>query len=119
MTRAIWFLLMVAAMATLTWVVGWWMVPVVAASLTLVRRDDAAAPVLAGLAGLLAWGLILALVARGAPAGSVALTVGRALRLGPNALVAVTLAYGGLLAGAAALLTRALTTAGPRGTPTL
>ena len=44
MTRPIWFLLTSVAMATLTWVVGWWMVPVVAAILTLVRRDDAAAP---------------------------------------------------------------------------
>ncbi|MGA0920667.1 MAG: hypothetical protein ACO3SD_08150 [Gemmatimonadaceae bacterium] len=119
MTRLLWFLLAVMAMATLTWVVGWWMVPVVAAILTLVRRDDAAAPFLAGLAGVVAWGLILALVARSAPGGSVALTVGRALRLGPNALIAVTVAYGGLLAGTAALLTRALTTSGPRGTPTL
>ena len=119
MTRPIWFLLTIVAMATLTWVVGWWMVPVVAAILTIVRRDDAAAPLLAAAAGVLAWGLVLTLVARGAPAGSVALTVGRALRLGPTALVAVTLAYGGLLAGSAAVLARALATPRQRGTSTL
>ncbi len=119
MTRPIWFLLSTAAMATLTWVVGWWMVPVVAAILTIVRREDAAAPLLAAGAGVLAWGLVLALVARGAPAGSVALTVGRALRLGPTALVAVTLAYGGLLAGSAAVLARALATPRRRGPATL
>lgn len=119
MTRPIWFLLTIAAMATLTWVVGWWMVPVVAAILTVVRRDDAAAPILAGLAGVCAWALVLVLVAQGAPAGSVALTIGRALRLGPNALVAVTLAYGGLLAGSAAVLARALATPRQRSTPTL
>lgn len=119
MTRPIWFLLMVLAMATLTWVVGWAMVPVVAAVLTVDRRDDAAAPMLAGLAGVLAWGIVLALVARGAPAGSVAQTVGRALGLGPKALIVVTLAYGGLLAGSAAVLARALATPRQRPTPTL
>ena len=119
MTRLLWFLLAVMAMATLTWVVGWWMVPVVAAVLTVVRRTDAAAPILAGLAGVVAWGVVLALVARGAPAGSVALTVGRALRLGPNALIVVTLAYGGLLAGSAAALARALVTPRRQTTSTL
>ena len=119
MTRPIWFLLTSVAMATLTWVVGWWMVPLVAAILTIIRRDDAAAPLLAAAAGVLSWGIILALVARGAPAGSVASTVGRALRLGPTALVAVTLAYGGLLAGSSAVLARALATPRQRPTPTL
>lgn len=116
MTRPIWFGLTVSAMATLTWVVGWWMVPVVAGVLTLVRRGDPAAPGLAALAGVVAWGLLLALVARGAPAGSVAATVGQALGLGPTGLIAVTLAYGGLLAGSAAVLARALAT--PRAGPT-
>ena len=119
MTRPIWFLLTSVAMATLTWVVGWWMVPVAAAVLTVARREDAASPLLAALAGIIAWGAILAFVARGAPAGSVAETVGRALRLGPTALVVVTLAYGGLLAGSAAALARALATPRERSTSTL
>lgn len=119
MTRPVWFLLTAAAMAILTWCVGWWTVPVVAAGLTVVRREDAASPILAALAGIVAWGAILAFVARGAPAGSVAETVGRALRLGPTPLVVVTLAYGGLLAGSAAILARALATPRKRPAPTL
>ena len=119
MTRPVWFLLAVAAMTTLTWVIGWWMVPIAAAGLTVARREDAASPLLAALAGIIAWGAILAFVARGAPAGSVAETVGRALRLGPTALVVVTLAYGGLLAGSAAVLARALATPRERPAPTL
>lgn len=109
MTRPIWFALTVLAIASLTWAVGWWMVPIAAAALTVVRRRDPAAPVLAGIAGIVAWGAILLLVARQAPAGSVADAVGHAMGLGPTGLTVATLAYGGLLAGSAATLARALT----------
>ena len=114
MQRLLWLVLGVAAMATLTWVVGWWTVPVVAATWAYVRKDDAAAPLLAGLAGMLAWGVLLAIVATGAPGGSVMQTVGRAMKVGPGALLALTIAYGGLLAASSAALVRAIVGSRPR-----
>jgi hypothetical protein len=108
MQRMIWLALVVAAMATLTWVVGWWTVPVVAAAWAYVRKDDVAAPLLAGLAAMLAWGLLLLIVASAAPGGSVMRSVGAAMQLGPGALLALTIAYGGLLAASSAALVRAI-----------
>jgi RsiW-degrading membrane proteinase PrsW (M82 family) len=108
MKRGIWFAGVVAAIATCTWVVGWWMVPVVAGIYGFVRRDDAATPLLAGLAGMVAWGVLLAFSATGAPAGSVSDAVGRAMRVGPGPLMALTLIYPALLAASAAALVKAL-----------
>lgn len=108
MNRSIWFVGVVAAIATCTWVVGWWMVPVVAGLYGFVRRRDAATPLLAGLAALVAWGVLLAFSAAGAPAGSVSDAVGRAMRVGPGPLMALTLIYPALLAASAAALVKAL-----------
>ena len=49
----------VLVMASLTWAIAWWTVPIVSAAWALVRRDDVATPLLAGLAAMLAWGLLL------------------------------------------------------------
>ena len=108
MKRAMWFLLMTAAIATCTWVIGWWMVPVCGAVFGYVRRDDATTPLAAGLAAMLAWGVLLAIAASGAPAGSVREAVGAAMRVGPGALVALTVAFLALLAAGASGLVRAL-----------
>ena len=112
MKRAPWFAGAMVAIALGTWLVGWWITPVVGAAWGWVKRADAATPLLAGLAGMVAWGLLLIISASGAPAGSVGDTVGQAMRVGPGALLALTLAYPGLLAASAAALVRA---AGRRG----
>ena len=106
MRRLLFLAAATAAMATCTWVVAWWMVPVVAAVFGWVRRDDAATPLLAGLAGFVAWGALL-LVAGAGPEASVMNAVGRAMQVGPRALVGLTLAYPALLAASAAGVVRA------------
>lgn len=113
MKRFTWWLLATAALATCTWVVAWWMVPVVGAIYGYVRRDDAATPLLAGIGGMVAWGVLMVIAASGAPAGSVMEAVGAAMRVGPGALVGLTLAFPALLAAAASGMVRAV--AGTRG----
>ena len=108
MKRLPWFVGAVVAIALGTWVVGWWVVPVVGAVWGWVKRVDPATPLLAGLAGMVGWGLLLAVSASGAPAGSVSSVVGQAMRVGPGALMALTLAYPGLLAASAAAVARAV-----------
>ena len=108
MKRLPWFAGAVVAIALGTWVVGWWIVPIVGAAGGGVKRSDPATPLLAGLAGMLAWAVLLAASASGAPAGSVSAAVGEAMRVGPGALMALTLAYPGLLAASAAALARAV-----------
>ena len=108
MKRVPWFVGAVAVTALGTWVVGWWIVPIVGAAWGWVKRTDPATPLLAGLAGMLAWAVLLAISASGAPTGSVSDAVGRAMRVGPGALMALTLAYPGLLAASAAALARAV-----------
>lgn len=109
MNRTVMFFGVTAAMATLTWTVGWWMVPVVAAIWAFVRRGDAAVPLLAGFAAMFAWGVLLWVSSRGAPAGSVMQSVGAAMQVGPGPLVVLTLAFPALLASSAAALVRAIT----------
>ncbi|MCE9603137.1 MAG: hypothetical protein K8S21_13110 [Gemmatimonadetes bacterium] len=108
MKRLPWFAGAVVAIALGTWVVGWWIVPIVGAAWGWVKRTDPATPLLAGVAGMLAWAILLVVSANGAPAGSVSATVGQAMRVGPGALVALTLAYPGLLAASGAALARAV-----------
>ena len=108
MKRSSWFVGGAFAIALGTWVLGWWMVPVVGAAWGWVKRIDPATPLLAGLAAMLAWGVLLVISASGAPAGSVSASVGRAMRVGPSALVALTIAYPGLLAASAAAVAGAV-----------
>lgn len=108
MKRSSWFVGGVVTIALGTWAVGWWMVPVIGAAWGWVKRIDPATPLLAGLASMLAWGVLLAISASGAPAGSVSTSVGQAMRVGPGALVALTIAYSGLLAASAAAVASAV-----------
>ncbi len=108
MRRGAWFVGLVAAIATCTWMVAWWMVPVVGAIWGWVRREDAATPLLAGLAGALGWAVLLLISASGAPEGSVMTSVGRAMQVGSGALVVLTLAFAALLAAGAAGVVRAV-----------
>lgn len=108
MKRVPWFVGAVAAMALGTWMIGWWTVPIVGAAWGWAKRTDPATPLLAGGAGMVAWGALLVVSASGAPAGSVSAAVGQAMRVGPGALSALTLAYAGLLAASGAAVARAV-----------
>src|SRR5688572_18519997 len=55
------FVLAVAAMALGTWFVGWWTVPVVGAVWAFLAATDRTLPLQAALAGVNAWGILLAL----------------------------------------------------------
>jgi hypothetical protein len=102
------FMLAVAAMAVGTWYVGWWMVPVVGAVWGFVAVADRALPLQAALAGVNAWGILLALRMPGGGVERVAGSVGTLLSIGGAALIALTLLYPALLAASAAMLVRAV-----------
>ncbi len=108
MRRAAWFIGAVVVTALSTWLVGWWSVPVVGAVWGWAKRADPATPLMAGLAAMIAWSLLLLISASGAPAGSVSTAVGQAMRVGPGALMGLTIAYPGLLAASAAAVVRAV-----------
>jgi hypothetical protein len=106
--RVLWFLSLVIAVSLATWTFGWGAVVVLAAGWTWIRRDDPAVPLLASLAAIVSWGLLLGIQALGSPIGRVADVVGTAMQVGPAALLVLTLAFPALLAGATAGLVRGL-----------
>lgn len=98
-------LALVAALATVF--VGWWTVPLVAGIWTLAvpRRGSALS---AALAAAAAWSALLAIAARSGPIGGVADLMGQVLSVPPPAVITLTVAYGALLAGSAALVAQAV-----------
>lgn len=109
MRSTAWFLGLVAVLALTTWFIAWWTVPIIAGAWGFLRRRDPAAPLAAGLAAMVAWGVLVLLASRGAPAGSVLRSVGAAMQVGPGALGALTIAFPALVAASAAGLVRAVT----------
>lgn len=107
MERAGRFILVVAAMCAGTWFAGWWTVPVVAAAWAVADRGDRALPLRAGLAGITAWGLLLAGQLGVADLGRLAEVVGRVLGVGAGPVVVLTLVFPALLAASAASVVRA------------
>jgi hypothetical protein len=91
-----------AAMAALTWLVGWWAVPVVAAFVgsVLYVRDGMAWRM--ALAAAMAWTLLLLVNAASGRLGVAATTLGGVLRVPGVVLVLITLAFPALLAWSAA-----------------
>jgi hypothetical protein len=113
--------LLAVLMATGTWMVGWWAVPMVAAAWGMIFRPTR--PWLAGLAGSVAWGAVLV----GAPWDALRrLTprLGGIFHLPGWGMLALTLGFVWLLgwsaarvgAGAGATLRAASTTGIPAGT---
>lgn len=91
--------LLCAVMAVGTWTVGWWTVPMVAAGWGILF--GAPRPWLAGLAGALAWGVLLA----GAPWDALrrlAPRLGGIFHLSGWGMVALTLGFAWLLGWSAA-----------------
>jgi len=104
--RFVWFLSLVIGLALSTWTFGWGAVVVLAAAWTWIRRDDPAVPLLASLAAVVAWGLLLGIQALSVPIVRVAEVVGAAMQVGPASLVVLTVAFPALLAGATAGVVR-------------
>lgn len=102
------FVSAVAAMAAGTWFVGWWTVPLVGAVWAYAAAGDRTLPLQAALAGVNAWGILLALRMPGGGVERVAAAVGPLLSIGGPALIALTLLYPALLAASAATLVRAV-----------
>lgn len=110
MRRPIEFLVAVALMAAGTWffVQAWWSVALVAGLWALVRPGDRGLSLKAGVAGMLAWIVILLFASSTAAIGRVAEVAGTAMGVGPTALLVLMLAYPALLASSAAALVRAV-----------
>lgn len=108
MSRTTLWLLALAGMLAGTWLVAWWMVPVVAAAWALADRSDAALPLKAAVTGLLAWGLLLVAQLPGGGVERLADALGQAIGVGAMPLVVLTLAFPALLAGSAAAIVRAV-----------
>lgn len=104
--RFLWFLSLTIAMALSTWTFGWGAVVVLAGAWTWLRRDDAAVPVLASLAAIVSWAVLLGVQSLSVPIGRVAEVVGAAMQVGPASLLVLTLAFPALLAGATAGVVR-------------
>lgn len=106
--RGIWILALLLALSLGTYAFDWISVPVIAAAFAWIRRDDAAVPVLASLAGAASWMVVLALQSFGGPIAEVARVVGAAMQVGAGPLVVLTVAFPALLAGSAAGVMRGL-----------
>ncbi|MEO7998413.1 MAG: hypothetical protein ABI852_13265 [Gemmatimonadaceae bacterium] len=100
-------IVLAAAFAAATYFVGWWSVPVIAATYALVLRKQYASGD-AALAALLGWGALLARVAV-APAFTTLLArMGGIFPIPGTAVVALTLLFAVLLAWSAARVVSAL-----------
>lgn len=94
--------------AALTWVAGWWMVPVLGAAHGAWAAHRRLTLVTAALSAVLGWGTLLAYDASVGPMGRLLHVLGALFHMPGAALVVLTLSYAALLAVSAAGLTRGL-----------
>lgn len=105
-------LLLVASLTAIgTWALDWWSVPVVGALTGFALRSDRFASIIAGLGAALGWGGLLAFTLSRS-AGTTLETIAPVLRMSPDRIVWVTLAFAALLSAAATALVRAVLTRG-------
>jgi hypothetical protein len=93
-----------AAMAALTWLVGWWGVLVAALVIGFVFRAEGGGGWRIAVAAALAWAALLAIDAVSGPVGLLGQRLGGVLRVPAVVLVLVTLLFPALLAWSAATL---------------
>jgi hypothetical protein len=91
-----------AAMAALSWLLGWWGVLLAASIVGYVFFREGGGGWRVALAAAVAWGSLLAIDAAAGPFGTVARTLAGVLRLPGLVLVLLTLAFPALLAWSAA-----------------
>jgi hypothetical protein len=94
-----------AAIAALTWLVGWWGVVVAALALGIVHRRHGGRAAEVALAAALAWGVLLGSDLLVEPGTRLLGVLGGVLGVPVLALVAITLAFPALLAWATAAVT--------------
>ena len=104
----IFILLVAGAIATLTWVLGWWGVLLGAAIVGVVFHEHGGGGWRVALGAALAWTLLLAIDAATGPFGVVAQTLGGVTRVPAVVLVLLTLAFPAALAWSAAAVAAAL-----------
>ena len=94
--------LLAAAFAVATVLLGWWGVPVVAIAWGFLGRESRGAGVGAGISALIAWAFLLAWSASRGPVGNLAATLGEIMGAPAAALVALVLIFPAALAWAGA-----------------
>jgi hypothetical protein len=98
----IFVLVVAAAMAALTWLLGWWGVLLAALVVGLVFHREGGGGWRIALAAALAWAALLAVNGAAGSLAVVMTTLGAVLRVPAAALVLLTLAFPALLAWSAA-----------------
>lgn len=88
--------------------IGWWALPVSAAAFGAATWRDRAGSIVAGVAAMVAWGVILVYDAWFGPVARVASTLGGVLQIRPFAAYVLTLAFAGLTAVCAAIVARSI-----------
>jgi hypothetical protein len=97
-------LVVVAAVAALTWLVGWWAVPFVAVVAGVVLQRWRGVAWLIALAAVVAWSALILADAASGRFGALAAAVGGTLQLPAGVLLTVTLLFAALLAWSAATI---------------
>jgi hypothetical protein len=108
MMWAIRMVLLAGAFAAATAAFGWWGVAVVAACWGVIARARRASALEAGLAALVAWGVLLGIDAARGPIDSLVAIIGATLQIRPVGVYAVTLAFAALLALTTAIVARSV-----------
>lgn len=106
-------LLLAAAFAIGTWILGWWAIPLLAAIAGVIARRTPRQAMAAGVAAAVAWGMLLT---QGALRGSVwsfASQVGGAIGVSGVMLIILTLVFPAALAWLAASFAQILTRGNP------
>jgi hypothetical protein len=102
------FVLLATAFAIATFVAGWWAVPIVAAVYAAITTQQRSSALVSGISAMLGWGALLAITASRGPVGTLAVELGGVLQIRPFGVYAITIAFPGLLAISAAVVSRAL-----------
>jgi hypothetical protein len=102
------FVLLATAFAIATFVAGWWAVPIVAAIYAAITTQQRSSALVSGISAMLGWGALLAITASRGPVGTLAVELGGVLQIRPMGVYAITIAFPGLLAISAAVVSRAL-----------
>jgi hypothetical protein len=93
-----------AAVAALTWLLGWWGVVVAALLAGILLRRRAGAAWLIALAAIVGWGALILVDMLGGRFSTLAASIAGVMRVPVPALLVVTLLFGALLAWSAAVV---------------
>jgi hypothetical protein len=100
--------LVAAAMAVLTWVMGWWGIVLAAVVVGFAFRDQGGGGWRVALAAALSWTALLLVDVMSGPFARLAHTLGGVIRVPAFALIAVTLLFAAALAWSAATVAAVL-----------